>query len=171
MTPIGSTRSNILRASALMALKPGGFAAMAMTCPMVCSFSPRSGCLFRPLRRTEVIASSPQRSFLRIDPRSTTDVQRVSPPHAVETRRSTHRPAAVVLRDQAETTHDSRRTSWRRVRMYWHVITVPKKDFGLTLGAIGLGGGTITATKPSGGAIAITYITNDEMTQWPPAGH
>jgi len=55
--------------------------------------------------------------------------------------------------------------------MYWHVITVPKKDFGLTLGAIGLGGGTITATKPSGGAIAITYITNDEMKQWPPAGH
>jgi len=54
--------------------------------------------------------------------------------------------------------------------MYWHVITVPKKDFGLTLGAIGLGGGTVTATKPSGGAIAITYITNDDVGRLLPGG-
>ena len=43
--------------------------------------------------------------------------------------------------------------------MEWHVITVAKQDLGLTLGAIGRGGGTVTATKPSGRTIAITYIT------------
>jgi len=43
--------------------------------------------------------------------------------------------------------------------MKWHVITVAKQDLGLTLGAIGLGGGTVTATKPCGRTIAITYVT------------
>jgi hypothetical protein len=46
--------------------------------------------------------------------------------------------------------------------MTWHVITVPKSDLGLALGAIGLGGGTITATCPSGSDVAITYVTHDE---------
>jgi hypothetical protein len=55
--------------------------------------------------------------------------------------------------------------------MNWHVITVQKKDLGLTLGAIGLGGGTVTATKPSGRAIAITYVTHEERTRGYAPGH
>jgi hypothetical protein len=44
--------------------------------------------------------------------------------------------------------------------MNWHAITVPRRDLGLALGAIGLGGGTVTATRLSGADVTITYVTN-----------
>lgn len=43
--------------------------------------------------------------------------------------------------------------------MNWHDITVPRRDLGLALEAIGLGGGTVTATKLSGEDVTITYVT------------
>lgn len=43
--------------------------------------------------------------------------------------------------------------------MSWHVVTVLKADLGLALGAIGLAGGTVTRTLPSGDEVAITYVT------------
>jgi hypothetical protein len=43
--------------------------------------------------------------------------------------------------------------------MKWHVVTVSKHDLGLTLGAIGIGGGTVTATRPEQGQVVITYVT------------
>jgi hypothetical protein len=46
--------------------------------------------------------------------------------------------------------------------MNWHVITVSRSDLGLALGAIGLGGGTVTATALSEGDVTITYVTNTE---------
>lgn len=45
--------------------------------------------------------------------------------------------------------------------MSWHVITVAKCDLGLALGAIRLGGGTVTATSPSADEVAITYVVAD----------
>ncbi|GAA1947816.1 hypothetical protein GCM10009798_03680 [Nocardioides panacihumi] len=46
--------------------------------------------------------------------------------------------------------------------MTWHVITVAKSELGLALGAIRLGGGTITSTSPSAEDVAITYVVGDE---------
>lgn len=43
--------------------------------------------------------------------------------------------------------------------MNWHVITVPRADLGLALGAIRWGGGTVTATRPCGPDVAVTYVT------------
>ncbi|GAB7007920.1 hypothetical protein JCM18899A_53990 [Nocardioides sp. AN3] len=43
--------------------------------------------------------------------------------------------------------------------MNWHVITVPRSDLGLALGAIRWGGGTVTSTKLAGPDVAITYVT------------
>jgi hypothetical protein len=43
--------------------------------------------------------------------------------------------------------------------MNWHVVTVARDDLGLTLGAIRLGEGIVTATKLLGDDIAITYVT------------
>ena len=44
--------------------------------------------------------------------------------------------------------------------MNWYVVRVAKSEFGLALGAIGLGGGTVTATRPTGDEVVITYVTN-----------
>ncbi len=43
--------------------------------------------------------------------------------------------------------------------MKWHEVTVPRRDLGLALGAIALGGGTITASRPEGDSVVITYVT------------
>jgi len=43
--------------------------------------------------------------------------------------------------------------------MNWHVITVSTSDLGLALGAIGLGGGTVTASIPSESGVTLRYVT------------
>ncbi len=44
--------------------------------------------------------------------------------------------------------------------MSWHVVRVARSNLGLALGAIGLGGGTVTAARPDGNEIVITYVTD-----------
>jgi hypothetical protein len=43
--------------------------------------------------------------------------------------------------------------------MTWYVVSVSKHDLGLALGAIGLGGGVVTATRPEREQVVITYVT------------
>lgn len=43
--------------------------------------------------------------------------------------------------------------------MNWYSITVVKRDLDLMVGAIRWGGGTVTATRPDGDGVAITYVT------------
>ena len=45
--------------------------------------------------------------------------------------------------------------------MNWHEVIVSRDELGLALGAIGLGGGTVTATLPGRDTVAITYVTRD----------
>ena len=43
--------------------------------------------------------------------------------------------------------------------MNWHEVTVSRDDLGLALGAIGLGGGVVMASRPGPGTVTLTYVT------------
>lgn len=53
--------------------------------------------------------------------------------------------------------------------MNWHVLTVRRDDLGLALGAIGLGGASVTATRSSVDEVTITYVTYGELWEANPA--